>query len=169
MAPELTRQEAEEFVYHECQLLDEGRLEEWLALFAEDGIYWLPASDATDPEREPSLVYDDALQRTKRVHQLVHEVHLAQRPASRTVHFVTNVYAEQRGGGDEALVRCNLLVAELRPGDHQATQYALGSQRLLAGQCQYWLRRDGGRWAIAIKKVRLIDRDLPQYNLTFIV
>lgn len=165
----LTRQEAEELVYRECQLLDEGKLEEWLTLFSDDGVYWLPASDSADPEREPSLIYDDALQRTKRVHQLVHESHLAQRPASRTVHLVSNLRAEPQVREDEALVRCNLMVAEIRPGDHQATQYSLGAQRVLAAQCEYRFRREGGRWAIAMKKVLLIDRDLPQYNLSFIL
>lgn len=168
MASSLTLAEAEQFVYRECRLLDERRLDEWLTLFTEDGVYWLPSSESSDPEREPSLIYDDALQRSKRVHQLLREVHLAQTPPSRTVHLVTNVQVEHEGG-DAALVRCNVLVAELRPGDHLVTQYALGSQRLLAGRCEYHLRGDGPGWAIAMKRVLLIDRDLPVYNLTFII
>ena len=38
----MTRQEAEDFLYAEGRLLDEGRLEEWLKLFTEDGFYWIP-------------------------------------------------------------------------------------------------------------------------------
>ena len=39
--PEL-REELEAFVYAEAELLDDGRYEDWLALFADDGIYWVP-------------------------------------------------------------------------------------------------------------------------------
>ncbi len=167
--PDLSVANAEQFVYRECRLLDERRLDEWLALFTEDGIYWLPSSDHAHPEQEPSLVYDDTVQRTKRVHQLLRESHLAQMPPSRTVHLVSNVEVEEGEAPLTVVVRCNVLVAELRPGDHSATQYPLGSQRLLAGRCEYALRRQPDEWAIAMKKVLLIDRDLPIYNLTFIV
>ena len=30
------------FVVHEARLIDEGRYDEWLALFADDGRYWVP-------------------------------------------------------------------------------------------------------------------------------
>src|ERR1043166_7314684 len=115
---ELSVAEAEQFLYRECRLLDERRLDEWLALFTEDGTYWLPASDNADPEREPSLIYDDSLQRTKRVHQLLREGHLAQMPPSRTVHLVSNVEVQETEAPGTALILCTMLVTELRPGDH---------------------------------------------------
>jgi hypothetical protein len=40
---------------------------------------------------------------------------------------------------------------------------------MLVGQCEYRLRYQEGRWAIAMKRVLLIDRDLPLYNLTFLI
>lgn len=164
----LTREEAEALVYHECQLLDERRLDEWLDLFTEDGVYWLPSLDTARPE-DTSIMYDDPLQRKKRVHQLLREIHLAQTPPSRTVHLVSNLQVDQPAGPSEAIVRCSLLVAEVRPADHLAGQAGLNAPRLLAGHCHYDLRRENGRWAIATKKVLLIDRDLPLYNITFIV
>ena len=54
----LTRQEAEAFLVQEARLLDEGLLGDWLNLFTADGIYWLPMVDGSDPEREPSLIYE---------------------------------------------------------------------------------------------------------------
>jgi 3-phenylpropionate/cinnamic acid dioxygenase small subunit len=63
----MTRQEAEDFLYREARLLDSGQLEEWVGLFAADDIYWRPIDEQADPEREPSIIYDDATQRAKRV------------------------------------------------------------------------------------------------------
>lgn len=168
LSPNLTREEAEALVYHECQLLDERRLEEWLGLFTEDGVYWLPASDSAQPDEEVSIIYDESGQRAKRVHQLIHEMHLAQAPPSRTLHMASNLQFEA-AGGENAVIRCSLLVAEARPGPHPAVPIGGAPQRLLAGQCEYRLRYEGGRWAIALKKVLLIDRDFPLYNLTFLI
>lgn len=162
----LSREEAEGFLYTESQLLDEGRLEEWLELFTEDGVYWIPLLDNSDPELEPSILYDDRAQRAQRVHQILHEPHHAQRPPSRTVHLVSNVRVVQEESAAVAVVRCNIIVFEARPGGPE--QYGLGMQRAVAAQCEYRLRNQG-RWRILLKKVLLVDRDLPIYNLTFII
>ena len=36
------RLEVEDFLYHEARLLDERRFHEWLDLFTEDVVYWMP-------------------------------------------------------------------------------------------------------------------------------
>ena len=43
MAASFTVAEIERFLIDEAALLDEWRLEEWLALFAEDGRYLVPS------------------------------------------------------------------------------------------------------------------------------
>ena len=152
----------------EARLLDEDRLEEWLALFTADGIYWLPIDEDDDPRRQASVIHDDQLQREKRVHQLRQGARYSQLPSSRTIHYLSNVEVE-KGENDEAHLRCNALIMELRPGDHQALQKGLGHQRVLAARCFYRLRLQDGEWRIALKKLLLIDRDMPLYNLTFVL
>ena len=49
-AAALTRGEIEEFLIHEAALLDEWRLEEWLALMAPDARYLVPPLDAPDAD-----------------------------------------------------------------------------------------------------------------------
>ena len=45
-----TDQELIDFVIREARLIDQHRLEEWLDLFADDGIYWMPLEwGQTDP------------------------------------------------------------------------------------------------------------------------
>ena len=38
------KDELEAFVLAEARLLDERRFSDWLALFAEDGVYWVPTN-----------------------------------------------------------------------------------------------------------------------------
>ena len=42
IAQMLLKQQIEAFLYHEAELLDERRYEDWLALLADDVRYWMP-------------------------------------------------------------------------------------------------------------------------------
>ena len=70
------------------------------------------------------------------------------------------------GEHGEAFVRCNLAVHELRAGDPSRPD--IGQHRVLSGRCEYRLHFENG-WRIALKKVVLMNRDLPITNLSFIV
>jgi len=165
-ATQLSQQEAERFLYLEARLLDERAFEAWLELFTSDGVYWVPMEEGTDPETSSSLIYDNAKQRAERVYRLLHTPHYAQMPPSRTVHHVSNVLVEAASDDREVLIRSTVLISEVRPGHRQ--QYGLARPRSVAGLCEYRLRYEDG-WRIALKKVLLIERDVPMFNLTFIV
>ena len=162
----LTRQEAEDFLYEEARLLDDRDFPSWLDLFTEDAIYWIPIEEHSDPTRATSILWDDAQLRALRVHQLAHERNFAQSPPSRTVHSVTNVQAWPGDAANEAIVRSNLVVHEIRSGDHR--QLGLGDLRALPAKCLYVLRREE-RWRIAHKKVVLVNRHMPLINLSFLI
>lgn len=162
----LTRDEAEAFVYREARLIDDLELEEWLRLFTEDGIYWIPIDDSKPVEWNTSLVYDPPLRREERVYHLLHVPFPAQAPRSRTVHLVSNV--EVAAGGDDAFtVRSNQVVYEVRQGDFR--QVGLGEVRPIVARVEHVLRRVDGELRIALKKILLIDREMSQINLTFII
>lgn len=163
----LTSAEAEALVYRECRLLDELRYEEWLELFTEDGLYWLPVVDG-EPEEAPdliSIVYDDSQRRAERVFRTLHTPVLDQNPRSRTVHMAGNVEVDEAGDG--VRIRCNQIIAEMRAGGDR--QVGLNRTRVFAGRCEYRLRHENGQWRITLKKLLLIDADQPLYNLTFIL
>jgi ethylbenzene dioxygenase subunit beta len=164
----LTRAEVEDFLYHEADLLDQRRLEEWSRLFTEDGMCWIPIEDNTDPTQEPSLLYDDQRLRTLRIYQLLHERRCSQSPPSRTVHYLSNIRIDGEDDHGDAIVHCNVLVYEMRPGDHQRLQAGLGTPRLLAGHCEYRLRQLDSGCTIARKTVTLLDRDLAHQQLSFV-
>jgi len=50
-----------DFVYKEARLADEARYAEWLALWTDDGVYWVPATTdpAANPDTHLSHVYDN--------------------------------------------------------------------------------------------------------------
>ena len=163
----LSRTEAEDFIYREARLLDERRFEDWLELFTEDGLYWIPMDENADPENEPSVLFDNSVTRRQRVYQLLHQPHYSQIPPSRTVHFVSNVESRAGDKDGHAVVNCNFALFELRAGDPR--QIGLGEQRSIVGRCEYHLRYTKAQWQIALKKVIMIDRDLPLHNLSFIL
>ena len=171
MTPSLTRADAEAFLYREARLLDERRFDEWLKLFADDGLYWAPVDDAaTDPYDKVSLIHDDALRREERVFRITRTKAHTQDPPSRTQHFVSNVEVENGAANGEMRVYSSQIVYEVRAGGGNYRHLELGEPRSLAARCEHRLRPDGaGGWRIALKKMLLLNRDLPIGNLTFII
>ncbi len=151
-----TRYAAEQFLFHEARLLDEARWDDWLALFADDGWYWLPAHPGqTDPVEEISIVYEDPTVLRLRVARLKHPHAWTLTPAPRTAHVIGNVTVSH-GEADGALTVASMVtIAEFRGGD-------TGDRRLYAGRQTHELVPDPGSAAgfkIALKRLDLIDCD----------
>jgi p-cumate 2,3-dioxygenase subunit beta len=72
MPGSFTLDEIERFLIDEAALLDEWRLEEWLALFAEDGHYLVPPLDAPQADHQTTLSPRDRRRvlRFTRLHRL---------------------------------------------------------------------------------------------------
>src|SRR5688500_3579584 len=160
----LTRQDAEDFLYREAALLDEGRLDERLALFTDDGRYRLPIASGDD-EMEPALVDDDRERLEERVYRLTSTQAHAQLPPSQTVHHVHNVQVEALSE-EEVLLRCTVTVHEVRVGGPE--QVGLGKLRVLPGRAAYVVHL-GPPLRIRSKTVYLLERELPLQNIAFIV
>ena len=140
--------ELEAFVLAEARLLDERRFSDWLALFAEDGVYWVPTNpQQASPQEALSLFYEPKALLAMRVARLERPDMHVQSPASRTVHHVSAV--EVSG---ELEVRSALMVAEWRAGE----------ARWFAGRALHRLRRDPEGLRIVLKRVDLIDSEAPQ-------
>ena len=45
MTMQLTRDEVEEFIFAEAEMLDDWELDDWLGLFTEDAVYNVPSTD----------------------------------------------------------------------------------------------------------------------------
>ena len=146
------KDELEAFVLHEARLLDERRFADWLALFAEDGAYWVPTyPEQRSPREALSLFYETRALLAMRVARLERPDMHAQTPPSRTLHHVSAVEVLA-----DLEVRSALVVAEWRDGE----------TRWFAGRVLHRLRREGSRLSIVLKRVDLIDSEAPQRALT---
>jgi p-cumate 2,3-dioxygenase beta subunit len=143
----LTRDQAEDFIYHESDLLDTWRLEEWAELFAEEGQYNVPSPDhpADAPDGSLFLISDNRARIDERVRQLLGATAWAENPRSRTRHLVTNVRVGATSEGRTS-VHANFVVYRFRHG--HVHQYV--------GQYKYQLDvSQGERPRIASKTVIL--------------
>ena len=141
--------EVEEFLFLEARLLDERRFDDWLALFTDDAVYWVPARPSQQSASEElSIYYEDRNLMDVRVRRLQHADTHAQIPPSRTRHVVGNVVIDNDDAGDDGLeVRSKLVMFEYRD-DRQV---------VFAADCRHALRRDGGGFRIASKRVDLVN------------
>jgi p-cumate 2,3-dioxygenase subunit beta len=111
----VSRQEIEDFLYEEAALLDEWRLEEWLALLTEDAAYYVPSTDIPDGDHKATLflIADDATRIRSRVKQLLGRFAHAETPRSRTRRMVSNVRVRKMEG-DTIEVTANFVVYRMR-------------------------------------------------------
>lgn len=113
----LLRFEAEEFLIAEAALLDDWKMDEWLALFTEDCRYVVPTTDKRDgdPRHDLTLVDDDHERLFWRVNRLKSRHAHREFPSSRTRRIIANVRVLDH---DDAglTVTCSVVVFRYRHG-----------------------------------------------------
>ena len=118
MTARLSRAAAEDFLFHEADLLERWRLDDWHGLFLSDGRYEIPALDDPwgDPRTSQFFVADDAELLAARITRLKSRNAHAENPPSRTHRLVSNVTVAD--GPDTGSVRVNasFIVYRLRDG-----------------------------------------------------
>lgn len=147
---------AEDFVVHEAELIDDRRWDEWLALFAPDGRYWIPLQGAAqaDAESHNALALEDRLLLELRVRRLHSPRAHSQHPASRCQHVLQASRRLAAGPGDGEIVRLRTAFLYVESRGQQ--------QVLLAGHCVHTLVAGGPQgWLIREKRVNLLDADQP--------
>lgn len=149
---------AASFLTQEARLIDEGRFNDWLDLFTDDCLYWVPVtSGGGDPRTEVSHAFDDRRRLTDRVYWLRTGLAYSQIPASRTRRIVGNVEVLDDPSGD-TLVRSNFVINEFRAG--VAKSYA--------GWYGHVLAATGDGWRIRLKVANLLDSEQYHENLTIV-
>ena len=168
----LLKQEIEEFLYHEVELLDERRYEEWLELLADDVRYWMPMRRNVrfgELEREFTREgldinwFDEGKDTlTRRVQQILTGVHWAEEPLSRICHMISNIQllhvSPSALAPVEVAVKCRFLIYRNRVETETD---------ILVGKREDILRRVNGQWKITQRKVILDQNVLLAKNLTF--
>lgn len=148
-----TQQAVEQFLYHQAEILDDRRWDDWLKIFTEDGYYWMPASeDQTTGDGVPTIFYEDLFLMDMRIKRITHPKAHSQRPPNRTSHVVSNVIIEEEDSktGD-VIARSKFYVAEFRNDD----------LRYFAGKYRHHLKKNDDRFQIQLQRVDIVNAEGP--------
>lgn len=161
--------EVSAFLFLEARLADESRYEEWLALWADELHYWVPAGTVTpdyDRDRRISFINDNRNRLVTRVRQLQTGVRYAQSPPSPMRRVLANIELL------EVDIDAGLVTVGANFVLHELSVQASNDLRLWAGRCTHRLRRepatDAG-WRIEAKTVELVNAGQPLPNLAFLL
>ncbi|MGR3563208.1 MAG: aromatic-ring-hydroxylating dioxygenase subunit beta [Heliomarina sp.] len=153
----ITKNDLIDFVYDEVRMLDEGRYDDWLNLWTEDGIYWMPLDwKQKDEINETSLMYEDQFMLRLRVERLTGARTFSQKPKSRCHHVIQRPYVDKIDNDAGAfLVTTQMHYVETR----------LDDQFLLALTAQHELVLKDDALKIARKRVDILNCDAAFGNI----
>src|SRR3984885_4705633 len=153
------------FYIREAWLLDERRFKEWLALFTDDVLYFMPRRKNV-PRREAdreltklgdlAIFEEDKRYLEMRVARLDTGMAWAEDPPSRTRHMIGNLEAEALENGEVGARTAFLVYRSHLETDHQ----------LLSGYREDVLRRVDGGWKVARRMIVLDANVLLDKNLS---
>jgi benzoate/toluate 1,2-dioxygenase beta subunit len=139
--------EVEQFLYRQSELLDTKKWQDWIDLFAPDGIYWMPpAPEYKTWDGQPAIFAEDKNLMTVRMNRVLHPDAWSQRPLWETNHVVSNV-AIQKESADEIVVKSRFHMMELRRDD----------VRHFAGSYLHTLKKTKTGYAIKLQRVDMTN------------
>jgi 3-phenylpropionate/cinnamic acid dioxygenase small subunit len=166
------KQQVEEFLYDEADLLDQRQFTEWLDILSQDLVYFMPirrnVKAGTHAERENtqegkdiSWFEDDKWTLSKRVDQILTEKHWAEEPLSRICHMVSNVQLIDAAPSNEApkevTARSRFLIYQNR---------AETESYFFVGKRTDTLRIEDDSWKLLRREIILDQNVLLSKNLT---
>jgi 3-phenylpropionate/cinnamic acid dioxygenase small subunit len=139
--------EVEQFLYRQSELLDTKQWQAWIDLFADDGVYWMPADPAHKHwDGVPSIFAEDKKLMSVRMKRVLHPDAWSQRPLWGTNHVVGNVIIESYEAG-EVIVRSRFHMMELRRDD----------VRHFAGAYRHHLKKTADGYRIKLQRVDMTN------------
>jgi benzoate/toluate 1,2-dioxygenase subunit beta len=155
----LSRETIEAFLFREARLADENRYDDWLSLWTDEILYWVPANlDDYDPDEHVSIIYDNRERLVDRIARLNSGGAWSQEPQSRMHRVISNVEIEQTEDS-KICVRSNVVIGELRRG----------RQTVYFAQQKHQLRSTGEGLKMSAKTIYFVNNNEPMHNLSFIV
>ena len=160
------RDEVEDLLYEEAELLDDRRFHQWLDLFTDDLHYWMPVRENRNSREvaeelskpgETAFFEDTKETLRMRVARLDTGTAWAETPPSRTRHLISNIRVKGANGHSEFDVHSNFLVYRTRLDT---------DQDIYVGTRQDTLRRVGGQLKIARRTIILDQTILDARNIS---
>lgn len=146
-----TKYEVERFLFWQAECLDDKRWQEFIDLFAPDGMYWMPASpEQTTGDGVPSIFWEDRNLMSVRLKRLGHPRAWSQKTAWGTNHVVGNITIEKESAG-EIVARSRFHMMEFRND----------TTRHFAGSYVHHLRRTKDGLRIRLQRVDMVNAQGP--------
>jgi benzoate/toluate 1,2-dioxygenase beta subunit len=154
-----TQREIEQFLYRQSELLDSKLWQDYIDLFADDGVYWMPVTpDQTEWEGSPSIFAEDRYMMQVRMGRVTHPTAWSQVPMWATSHVIGNVVIESEsatgsagGSAGEWIVRSRFHMMELRRD----------TVRHFGGTYRHTLVRQHGELKIKLQRVDMFNAQAP--------
>jgi len=142
------RQAAEDFLYRQSELLDGKQWQDWIDLFADDGVYWVPAEPGhTHWDGVPAIFAEDQHLMTVRMKRILHPDAWSQKALWFTNHLIGNVQIVDQPAPGELLVRSRFHMMEVRRDN----------LRHFAGRYTHHLVQVKGEYRIRLQRVDLAN------------
>ena len=136
-----------QFLYRQSELLDHKQWQDYIDLFADDGVYWMPvAPEQTEWEGSPSIFAEDKLLMRVRMGRVTHPNAWSQAPMWATNHVIGNVVIEKESA-KEVVVRSRFHMMELRRDN----------LRHFGGTYRHTLVKTGRDFRIKLQRVDLFN------------
>ncbi len=137
----------EQFLYRQAELLDTKQWQDWIDLFAPDGIYWMPPDPSYKTwDGQPAIFAEDRNLMEVRMRRVLHPDAWSQRPLWETNHVVSNVSIKKvKGNAIEVKSRFHMM--ELRRDD----------VRHFAGSYLHTLVKGKGGYKIKLQRVDMTN------------
>ena len=136
-----------QFLYRQSELLDHKYWQDYIDLFADDGVYWMPvAPEQTEWEGSPSIFAEDKLLMRVRMGRVTHPNAWSQAPMWATNHVIGNVVIEKESA-KEVVVRSRFHMMELRRDN----------LRHFGGTYRHTLVKTGRDFRIKLQRVDLFN------------
>ncbi len=149
---------ATEVIVLEGSYLDRKQWKEWLQLYSEDVVYWVPAwrseyEETDDPNTQVSVIYHDSrVGLEERVTRIESRKSVTAMPLPRTVHYVSNVIGSIK---DQETIEAqmNWMVQIYDP--------RTANEHRNFGWSEVQIKNCGERWKISQKTIHLQNDRLP--------
>jgi 3-phenylpropionate/cinnamic acid dioxygenase small subunit len=149
----------EQFIYREARLLDAQKWAEWLDLYCDDAVFWVPAVTMSgqytaNAENSLNFIYiDSRVGLEARAFRVASGGSLASNPLPRTRHLITGITIDED------------MPEEVRAfANAQSVAFCEArGQQILTSSYEYILRKENGGFRIAQKKILLLEYVIDGY------
>ena len=136
----------------EARYLNSADFDKWISLYTEDGIYWMPLdSEQTDPEAHDSIFYEDRTLMEIRKRNFDHQLSPSMQYPVRSSRIISDVHLHKYETDSDTYIINSSFQAVL----------FYKEQTVYAGNYQHHLQVTDSGYKIKLKRVDLLNADMP--------